>query len=121
MDRLGRERCAPITQPTHSLHKIFTTRTAPGRPGHHQTEPGCSGTNVCGVSDVTDTTPVPDTPPSPDVGADLDLDAIEADLDGVQVALGRLADGHYWIDEVTGGPIPDDVLAANPTARRVAI
>jgi RNA polymerase-binding transcription factor DksA len=51
---------------------------------------------------------------------DLDLDAIQADLDGVQSALGRLAEGSYWTDEVTGEPIPGDVLAANPTARRAA-
>jgi hypothetical protein len=91
----------------------------PGRPRTVQTEPGCRGTNVSGVSDVTDTTPESETPPSPGVAADLDLDAIQADLDGVQSALGRLAEGNYWTDEVTGDPIPDDVLAADPTARRV--
>jgi hypothetical protein len=48
----------------------------------------------------------------------LDLDAIEADLAGVEVALARLGDGTYWTDEVTGEPLPDDVLAASPTARR---
>ena len=48
----------------------------------------------------------------------LDLDAIEADLDAVQTALQRLADGLYWTDEVTGEPIPADVLAADPLARR---
>ena len=48
----------------------------------------------------------------------VDLDAISSDLDATQVALDRLADGTYWSDEVTGEPIPDDVLDADPTARR---
>ena len=47
-----------------------------------------------------------------------DLDAIEADLDAVQVALGRLADGSYWTDEVTSAPIPAEVLDADPLVRR---
>lgn len=51
----------------------------------------------------------------PDV---VDLDAIEADLHNVEVALDRLADGTYWTDEVTGQPIPDEVLVLDPTARR---
>jgi RNA polymerase-binding transcription factor DksA len=72
------------------------------------------------VSDVTDTTPESDHQPTPRVAVDLDLDAIQADLDGVQSALGRLAEGSYWTDEVTGEPIPGDVLAADPTARRAA-
>ncbi|MEY2415147.1 MAG: hypothetical protein QOH53_481 [Ilumatobacteraceae bacterium] len=50
----------------------------------------------------------------------LDLDAIERDLADVEVALARLDAGTYWTDEVTGSPIPHDLLAANPTARRLA-
>ena len=50
----------------------------------------------------------------------LDLDAIERDLADVEVALARLDAGTYWTDEVTGAPIPHDLLAANPTARRQA-
>ena len=49
---------------------------------------------------------------------DVDLDAIERDLTGVEVALSRLAEGTYWTDEATGSPIPDHVLAADPIARR---
>jgi RNA polymerase-binding transcription factor DksA len=49
---------------------------------------------------------------------DVDLDAIERDLTGVEVALSRLAEGTYWTDEITGSPIPDHVLAADPIARR---
>ena len=49
---------------------------------------------------------------------DVDLDEIERDLAGVERALERLSDGTYWTDEVTGQPIPDDVLAGDPTARR---
>ena len=48
-----------------------------------------------------------------------DLTAIEQDLTAVEAALSALDDGSYWIDEVTGEPIPDEVLAANPVARRV--
>jgi len=50
----------------------------------------------------------------------LDLDAIERDLADVEVALARLDAGTYWTDEVTGAVIPHDLLAANPTARRLA-
>lgn len=48
----------------------------------------------------------------------LDLDAIEADLAGVEVALARLSDGTYWTDEVNGEPLGDELLASSPTARR---
>ena len=48
----------------------------------------------------------------------IDLDAVERDLAAVEVALERLNEGTYWTDEVTGEPIPDHVLAADPTARR---
>ena len=69
-----------------------------------------------------------DDPPTPlddgdgvvaaDLGA-VDLYEIERDLAAVEVALVRLSDGTYWTDEVTGAPIPEHVLAADPTARRV--
>jgi len=49
----------------------------------------------------------------------LDLDAIEQDLADVEVALARLDTGIYWTDEVTGAELPHDLLAANPTARRL--
>ena len=48
----------------------------------------------------------------------MDLDAIGRDLDAVEAALERLAQGTYRTDEVTGAPIPDEVLAGDPTARR---
>ncbi len=54
----------------------------------------------------------------PEVLAEIDVVGIEADLDGVQAALTRLNDGTYWTDEVTGEPIPADVLDANPLVRR---
>lgn len=54
-------------------------------------------------------------PPAPEP---LDLDRIERDLAGVEAALARLDDGTYWTDEVTGEAIPDEVLAADPVARR---
>lgn len=49
-----------------------------------------------------------------------DLGAIEADLAAVEVALNRLESGTYWTDEVTGEPIPDQLLVENPLLRRVA-
>ncbi len=72
------------------------------------------------MTDSHEPTP-PSSEPTPSSTAhedDLDLDAIEADLDGVQLALGRLADGSYWTDEVTGAPIPVEVLDADPLVRR---
>lgn len=55
---------------------------------------------------------------TPQVGAPLDLDGIERDLAGVEVALARLEAGTYWTDEVTGAPIADETLATNPVTRR---
>ena len=52
--------------------------------------------------------------------APLDLDAIERDLADVEIALTRLDAGTYWTDEVTGDPLPPDLLTADPTARRLA-
>lgn len=52
----------------------------------------------------------PDTPP--------DLDRIERDLADVEEALARLDSGTYWTDEVTGEPIPSEVLERNPLTRR---
>lgn len=51
--------------------------------------------------------------------AGLDLDAIERDLAGVEVALTRLDAGTYWTDEVTGNELPSELLEHSPTARRV--
>ena len=46
------------------------------------------------------------------------IEAIERDLADVETALTRLEAGSYWTDEITGEPIPDEVLARNPLARR---
>lgn len=54
--------------------------------------------------------------PTPDLP--LDLGAIGRDLDGVERALDRLDDGSYWTDEVSGEPLADELLAADPVARR---
>jgi RNA polymerase-binding transcription factor DksA len=51
--------------------------------------------------------------------APIDLDGIERDLAAVETALQRLDAGTYWTDEVTGETIADEVLAVDPTARRV--
>lgn len=48
----------------------------------------------------------------------LNLDDMERDLADVELALGRLENGAYWTDELTGAPIDASHLAANPTTRR---
>jgi hypothetical protein len=89
------------------------------------------------VSDTTADTPTPPDSAAADPGASdpgasdpgasaataieavtVDLGAIERDLEAVEAALPRLDDGTYWVDEITGGVIPDGVLAENPVARR---
>ena len=50
----------------------------------------------------------------------LDLDAIETDLADVEVALERLDAGTYWTCEVSGQPLPDQLLRDRPTARRIS-
>ena len=69
------------------------------------------------VSEVPDTSEADTTSPSAE-SAPLDLDAVERDLAAVETALQRLSDGTYWTDEVSGEPIPEHVLATDPTARR---
>ena len=59
-----------------------------------------------------------DVVPSPSASV-VDVDAIAADLADVEVALARLDAGTYWTDEVTGEPLPDELLATSPTARRL--
>lgn len=60
-------------------------------------------------------------PEAPSVlSAGPDLDAIERDLADVELALARLDSGDYWRDEVSGDELPDELLAARPTARRTA-
>lgn len=49
---------------------------------------------------------------------DLDLDAVERDLLGVEIALERLDAGTYRTDELDGRPIPDEVLEHDPLTRR---
>jgi hypothetical protein len=48
----------------------------------------------------------------------LDLDGIDQDLTDVETALQRLDAGTYFVDEITGAPLSQDLLNANPTARR---
>jgi RNA polymerase-binding transcription factor DksA len=49
----------------------------------------------------------------------LDAETIARDLDGVEVALARLDAGAYWTCEATGEPLTDELLAADPTIRRL--
>ena len=53
-------------------------------------------------------------------GPEPDLERIAGDLADIEQALDRLSDGSYWTDEITGEAIPDEVLAADPAARRAA-
>lgn len=76
------------------------------------------GTIVGGVSDASDSTPDRNETTATDHGDVVDLDLVERNLAAVESALARLSDGTYWTDEVTGDPIPDHVLAIDPTARR---
>jgi RNA polymerase-binding transcription factor DksA len=59
-----------------------------------------------------------DPQPDPALDAPLDLDGIEGDLADVETALQRLDAGTYRTDEITGAPLPSELLAAHPTARR---
>ena len=77
-------------------------------------EPRCGSGSVAFVSEEA----VEPTEHDAETLGVIDLAGIEADLDGVQTALSRLADGTYWTDEVTGDPIPPGVLTADPLARR---
>ncbi len=52
------------------------------------------------------------------VALEVDLDAMAADLDGVDAALRRLDDGTYGTCEVCTADLADDVLEADPVARR---
>ena len=58
------------------------------------------------------------TEPTHEESATIDLDAIERDLADVEMALSRLDAGTYWVDEITGQPLPDAALESNPLARR---
>jgi len=62
---------------------------------------------------------VTDPQVSPTAPEPLDLTRVAADLDDVEAALGRLDDGTYWSDEVTGADLPDELLENDPIARRV--
>jgi len=65
-------------------------------------------------------TPSASTPTMTSVNPEqpLNLDDMERDLADVELALGRLDNGTYWTDELTGAPIDSSHLATNPTARR---
>ena len=46
------------------------------------------------------------------------VEAIERDLNDVDVAMDRLEKGTYFNDEVNGAPLRPEFLAANSLARR---
>jgi RNA polymerase-binding transcription factor DksA len=53
--------------------------------------------------------------PMPDLSR---VSVIERELDDVEQALARLEEGTYGTCEVCSAPLPDDVLADEPAARR---
>jgi RNA polymerase-binding transcription factor DksA len=55
-----------------------------------------------------------------DVDRTRQLDAVEADLADVELALVRLETGTYETCEVCSAELGDDVLAVTPAARRCA-
>lgn len=70
--------------------------------------------------DPSDAEPAPDADVPAESDGDLaDLAGLERDLAAVETALERLDADTYWTDEVTGEPIPDEVLERDPIARRV--
>lgn len=82
--------------------------------------PGPTGDGTLGQmeTDAHDTeAPSNETAAAP-AAPTLDLAAIEADLADVEVALTRLDAGTYWTCEVTGQPLSDELMAAEPTRRR---
>jgi RNA polymerase-binding transcription factor DksA len=58
-------------------------------------------------------------PSNDEAGDSPDLGHVMQQLDAVETALERLDAGTYWTDEVTGDPIPEHVLDADPVTRRV--
>jgi RNA polymerase-binding transcription factor DksA len=62
--------------------------------------------------------PQPEEPSADELAGQSSLDELAEDLAGVEQALERLEDGTYWTDELTGDPLPDELLEADPTARR---
>lgn len=67
--------------------------------------------DTVGVADGTGDTEIDDTDTDTgntevdDTDTDIDLDAIEAELDGVERALRQLAEGTYWNDGIGSAPI----------------
>ena len=55
--------------------------------------------------------------PQPDENPIADVEQIASDLADVEIALARLEAGTYFVDEVTGEPLPDTLLSEHPTAR----
>lgn len=49
----------------------------------------------------------------------VDLEAVATELADVEIALARLDNGSYWTDEVTGEPLPDELLERSPVTRRL--
>ena len=64
------------------------------------------------------TEPVPTDADPGETDAQPALDRLAADLEAVASALTRLEAGTYWTNEISGEPLDDSVLAADPTARR---
>lgn len=77
-----------------------------------------SGPVVTGEDVPTQDPSTPPVAPADPVAPAIDLEMIERDLAGVEAALRRLDDGSYWTDEITGEPLDERLLLADPVARR---
>ncbi|MGB0112139.1 MAG: hypothetical protein WBP59_02865 [Ilumatobacteraceae bacterium] len=108
----------PPPSPTTEAPPEVVAAAAPNDPSAAPADDGQADASVDAPGAATTDTALESTPETP-VETPVDLDAIERDLTAVETALGRLADGTYWTDEVTGHPLPESMLEHDPTVRRV--
>ena len=60
-----------------------------------------------------------DATPAVEEPATVDLEPIARDLADAEASLARLDVGTYWMSEISGAELPDELLAGNPVARRL--
>jgi DnaK suppressor protein len=77
--------------------------------------------NATGAQHSHDDEPVERVPEAVESAAPRSVDEIERLLEGVEAALGRLDEGTYGVCAFCGSPIPDERLAASPTATRCSV
>lgn len=72
--------------------------------------------------EYTDPSPLPDKNDASDAIVDFEentaiLKGLEIQYNNVKLALKKIEDGVYGVDEIDGEPIPEERLVANPSAR----